>query len=132
MHNVTVSVESLTSVTISWLPPPIYQWNGIITNYNVVYEILGPVQDDNENPALQPYHMYVTSIPQPGSSLTNNPDPRLATVPLQSETVLLENLEEYYLYQFTVHVQNSAGESTMSNSVTQEMPEGGEQLLYFV
>lgn len=107
------------------------KWNGIITSYTVDYELLHAVGEQAENSVLAPYSILSVSIPQPGFPLANNPDPTRISLPLQTEMVLLEDLQEYYVYQFTVYLQNSAGRSESSQSVTQQLP-GAGILLYLL
>ena len=40
--------------------------------------------------------------------------------------LLIEELEEYYLYSFAVSQENSQGVSLLSQAITQEMPEVGK------
>ena len=68
---------------------------------------------------------YIT-IPRPGQQLMNSRDPQLASLPLQQESVIIEQLEEYYLYGFAVYQENAEGVSPLSETITQEMPEAGK------
>ena len=124
ISNVTVQIDSPTSLRISWLPINPNGWNGILTSYIVRYERQGPAGVLNT-----PEESYITStasIPSlPEHPLANSPDPRLATLPLRLESLLLEGLEENYVYEFTVYCVNSAGSSEMSNPVTIAMPTSG-------
>ena len=89
------------------------------------YERQGPAGSPNT-----PVESYVTStasIPSlPEHPLANSPDPRLATLPLTQESLLLEGLEENYVYEFAVYCVNSAGSSEISNPVTITMPSSGK------
>jgi len=116
-----VEVISATSVELSWLPPDPQLWNGVITNYTVVYKRLGPV---GMTPADTVTTM-VKAFPTQGNPLVNNPNPRHATVPLQQETVVVDHLQEYFVYEFSVFIQNAAGRSEMSVAIIQEMPGAG-------
>ena len=124
ISNVTVQIESPTSVRISWLPINPSGWNGILTSYIVQYERQGPAGALNT-----PVESYVTStasIPSlPEHPLANSPDPRLATLPLIQESLLLQGLEENYAYEFTVYCVNSAGSSEMNSPVAFTMPSSG-------
>ncbi len=120
----TVQIDSPTSVRISWVPINPSGWNGILTSYTVQYVRQGPVGELNT-----PVESYVTStasIPSlPEHPLANSPDPRLATLPLIQESLLLEGLEENYAYELTVYCVNSAGSSEMNNPVAFIMPSSG-------
>ena len=120
----TIQIDSPTSIRISWLPISPSGWNGILTSYIVQYERQGPAGALNT-----PVESYVTStasIPSlPEHPLANSPDPRLATLPLTQESLLLQGLEENYVYEFTVYCVNSAGNSEMSNPVAITMPSSG-------
>ena len=125
VQNVTVMVQSPTSVAISWYPPNVQEWNGIITGYTVQYELLGSVDEYPENLGLQPFLTLTTSIPSPGVPLQNDPDPRTVGLPLQMETAVVSNLQEYFVYQFVILFGNSVGESDSTAPIIQEMPEAG-------
>ena len=71
---------------------------------------------------LTPFVSQYITIPRPGQQLMNSHDPQLASLPLQQESVIIEQLEEYYLYGFA---ENTEGVSPLSETVTQEMPEAG-------
>ena len=124
----TVQIDSPTSVRISWLPISPSGWNGILISYIVQYERQG--QAGALNTPVESYVTSTASIPSlPQHPLANTPDPRLATLPLALESLLLEGLEENYVYEFTVYCINSAGSSEMSNSVAITMPSSGNKLL---
>ena len=122
VSNVSVKIESNTSVTVSWVPPEIELWNGIVSSYGVIYKQLGPV-GAIQSSTLPPFQ--TASIPQPGLPLLNNQDPRYTSSPLQRESVLIEELEEYYYYSFEVYIENVEGKSGLSDNVTIEMPQAG-------
>ena len=116
-----MDVISATSVELSWLPPDPQLWNGVITNYTVVYKLLGPV-------GMTPAEIVTTmikAIPTPGNPLANNPDPRHATAPLRWEMVVLDDLQEYHVYEFSVFIENAAGRSEMSMAIMQGLPGAG-------
>ena len=119
-------VESPTSVNISWYPPDVQEWNGIITMYTIVYELLRSVDENPVTSELEPFMTFTASIPQPGSPLANLPDPRVVSLPLEKEMTSLDQLQAYHVYRFYVYVENSAGESQESETVTQIMPQSGE------
>jgi len=121
VHDFPVEVISATSVELSWLPPDPQLWNGVITNYTVVYKLLGPV-------GMTPAEIVTTSIeafPNQGNPLIYNRDPRLASVPLQQEKIDLDDLQEYHVYEFSVFIANAAGQSEMSMAIIQELPGAG-------
>ena len=127
VQNITVIVQSPTSVAISWYPPNVQEWNGIVTGYTVQYELLGSV---DEYPELQPFLTFTTSIPSPGVPLQNDPDPRTVGLPLQMETAVVSNLQEYFVYQFVIYFGNSVGESDGTAPIIQEMPQAGKKVTY--
>ena len=117
-----VEMVSATRVELSWLPPDPQLWNGVITNYTVEYELLGPVGMMSAN-SSQPIMM--KAIPTQGNSLVNNANPRFASVPLQQETVVVDDLQEDHVYQFSVFMTNAAGRSGMSMTIIQALPGAG-------
>ena len=124
----TVQIESPTSVRISWLPFNPSGWNGILTSYIVQYTRQGPA--GALNTPMESYVRSTASIPSlPEHPLANSPDPRLATLPLIHESLLLRGLEENYAYEFTVYCVNSAGSSETSTPVTITMPFSGTKLV---
>ena len=123
VRNVTVDVLSTTSVAVSWLPPYVQSWNGVITSYTIIYELLGKV---NGGSSTQPIQTDTLVYPQPGMMFNNDPDPRAsAQLPLQFESVKIGLLEEFYVYQFSVYLENSVGISDASQSIGIEMPPAG-------
>ena len=123
MKNVTVEVGSSSSVTVSWFPPDVQSWNGVITQYTVIYQLIRKVDDDS---IVEPTYTQSVLIQEPGMS--NNPDPRVATLPLKTESVVIGQLEEFYVYRFTVFLANSAGKSDVSNPIFIDMPPSGTYL----
>lgn len=123
VRNVSVDVLSAKSVLVSWLPPNAESWNGIITNYTIVYELLRRADEDNiEN--IEPISSQTLSIQQ--SQMTNNPDPRDVKLPLVFERAEISALEEFYVYQFKVYLENAIGQSDVSTTSTVEMPAAGK------
>ena len=122
--------KSPTSVSISWYPPNVQEWNGIITKYTIVYKFLGSADKNPVTSELGPFMTFIASIPQPGSPLTNLPDPRVASIPLEKEVTFLDLLQAYHVYQFYVYVENSAGKSQESETITLIMPQSGEYHYY--
>ena len=120
----TVQIDSPTLVSLSWLPINPSGWNGILTSYIVQYQRQGPA--GSLNTPIESYVTSTASIPSlPEYPLANSPDPRLATLPLREESLLLEGLEENYVYEFTVYCVNSAGSSDISDPITITMPSSG-------
>ena len=127
MQNVTVMVQSPTSVILSWYPPNVQEWNGIVTGYTIQYELLGSVDEYPENLELQSLLTFTTSIPSAGVPLQNDLDPLTAGLPLQMETAVVSNLQEYFVYQFAIYFVNSVGESDGTAPIIQEMPQAGKE-----
>ena len=117
-----MEVVSATRVKLSWLPPDPQLWNGRITNYTVVYELLGPVGMTSDNSSQT---IMTKAIPTQGNPLANNADPRLASVPLQRETVVVDGLQEHHVYKFSVIMANTVGRSGMSITIIQALPGAG-------
>ena len=126
MANLSVEVQSASSVIVYWLPPDIQFWNGIVTSYIVIYENLGLVQGntDDKGSGVQPF--IIQSLTISGLQLANIQDPGVVPLPLRSESVLIEQLEEYHIYSFAVQQANTEGVSLLSEAVLQEMPETGK------
>ena len=119
VRNVSVEVENATSVTVSWIPPDVQLWNGVITSYTVIYELIGRV-DGVENGPLSSHTISITK-----AMFSNDPDPNVATLPLKMESVVIKMLEEYYVYRFSVYLENVISQSDISNSINVEMPPAG-------
>ena len=120
----TVTVDSPSSVSLSWLPIPPSRWNGILSSYIIQYQRQGQAES-LDTPASE-YVTLSASIPSlPEHPLSNNPDPRLATLPLNEEMLLLQGLEENFVYEFTVYCENSAGRSETSDPISIVMPPSG-------
>ena len=113
---------SATRVALSWLPPDPQQWKRVITNYTVVYELLGPVEMTSDNSSQT---IKTKAIPIQGNPLANNADPRLASVPLQREVAVVDDLQEHHVYKFSVFMANAAGRGEMSMPVIQALPGAG-------
>ena len=123
VRNVSVEVLSATSVTVSWLPPDVQTWNGVMTHYIIVYELLGRV---NGASYIDPVRTDTLMYPQPGMMFNNDPDPRAsAQLPLQFESVTIGLLEEFYVYRFSVYLENAVGMSDVSQFISIEMPPAG-------
>ena len=126
MENVAVGVESAMSVKVSWLPPDPQTWNGLILNYTVLYELVGPVNDDSIPSGVR--HSGAEALPSPQQPLFNSPDPRVVTQPLHREILVINGLHEYHAYMFTVYMANSAGRSELTTPIIQELPGAGKSV----
>ena len=99
-RNVTTMALSSTSVNVSWDVIPLFDSNGIIVTYEVVYAPLN------------------TFDGQVGRSASNT-----------SELfIMLNDLEEYLDYNITVRGYTSAGPSPSSDVVTEMTSEDGKRL----
>ena len=128
----SVYINTSSSVYVSWLPPDIQFWNGVITNYTVVYVNLGVVQGniDGDNVDQMPIVTSTASIPQPGQTLVNSRNPTFVVLPLRQEGVFIDQLEEYHLYSFAVHQTNIKGTGPSSEAIIEDMPQGGKSCIY--
>ena len=125
--NLTAEVLSATSMRLHWLPPSQDEWNGIITRYVIEYRLVRPVSVESEEyQTTSPLRTFVTFAPSSRQSLNNNPDPTLASLPLAWEQLEIESLEEYFIYEFSVYFENSAGRSDSGQDVELSMPVAGE------
>lgn len=113
---------SSKSVQLSWKPPKRKYWNGVIDHYSIT------VLEQNNNGIAKRASKNIIVSPQ-----SNNPDPSLATEPLQAETYHLEGLEENFDYSISISAINAAGSSLASNPLQQKMPQAGKiGNLYFL
>lgn len=125
--NVTAKVLSPTSVSLRWLPGNADLWNGIITSYTIHYTLLRQVS------ATEQASESMTLVSRlPSSQLSNNPDPVLVRSPLTWEETVVEGLQAYYVYSFSVSCENSAGRSPNSGAVELDLPFSGEDKCYVV
>ena len=124
-----MEVVSATRVKLSWLPPDPQLWNGMITNYTVVHELLGPVGMTSDNSSQT---IMTKAIPTQGNPLANNADPRLASIPLEQEAVVVDGLQEHHVYKFSVIMANAVGRSGMSITIIQALPGAGLLLWHCV
>ena len=129
----SIYINTSSSVYISWLPPDIQFWNGVITNYTIVYVNLGVVQGsiDGDNVDQMPIVTSTASIPQPGQTLVNSRNPTFVVLPLKQEGVFIDQLEEYHMYSFVVYQTNVKGAGPFSAAVIEEMPQGGKSCFTF-
>ena len=70
-------------------------------------------------------------IPSFGQPLINNEDPTRVNLPLQMETALINGLEEYHVYRFSVYFETGAGRSSSSNFITVETSSIGIIMIQF-
>ena len=129
----SIYINTSSSVYVSWLPPDIQFWNGVITNYTIVYVNLGVVQGsmDGDNVDQMPIVTSTASIPQPGQTLVNSRNPTFVVLPLKQEGVFIDQLEEYHMYSFVVYQTNVKGAGPFSAAVIKEMPQGGKSCFTF-
>lgn len=129
VSNFTVEVISPTSVKLSWLPrPPDPQlWNGLVTNYTVTYQLFGPdgITHSSITDAVSTMSI---AVPRQGNQLANNPNPMLVAWPLKWETAIVDYLQEFNVYTFSVYIVNSARRNQMRQLIIQEMPGAGKSL----
>ena len=132
VRDVIVSVLSPSSVNVSWLPTNKDNWNGPIQQYTVEYKLLQSADNASavESSGMGPFYTLGSiSIPNNQQELVNNPDPTQATLPLNRESVVVQDLQEHHIYQFTVYYENIKGISKPSVAVTQETSVSGMKLL---
>ena len=83
---------------------------GIVLHYVMIVTRLGPVTQGQVTRSTSVMRLVV-------EPMTNHNDPSLAVEPLQEETHVVENLEEYYQYSLSVAMVNSAGEGRPTLSI---------------
>ena len=120
VQNVSVALRSSTSVTLMWNPPPRYSWRGVI-HYNIIATetVLSDGLAKRQEPSSTNMVLELTQ-------LVNNRDPSLATEPLLAEQFTVDDLEESFLYGFSIQIANAAGIGDSSPPVMQQMPEDGK------
>lgn len=64
------------------------------------------------------------TFPIEGQEFANDPDPRMLRS-LVPEEVLIDQLHEYFSYQFTIYMTNSAGDSDSISSSVIQLPGRG-------
>ena len=125
VQNLNVSILSSSSVELSWTPPPRSTWNGIFLSYSIVTLSHGPNNvSAGEDPGFDPENSTVLIIPVDEHTWGNSPDPRFNNK-LVAEEMTVEELHEFFTYQFTVFVTNSAGDSDPATTSVIEMPGAG-------
>ena len=118
VSNFTALVNSSTEVTLSWIPQDPNMWNGIILNYTILCDLLGPIGYDSVE------DNFTTTIKFTNFT-QNTVDPRLASGPPLLESILISHLLEHYKYRFTVYMYNSAGRSKRSMQLVVQLPGAG-------
>ena len=123
VSNLTVTPINSTSVEVSWSPPPLSDWNGILVNYEIAYQ----TNDANIDP---PFTNSSNLLP---SDFSNSDDPKNVSnskntttyfkvlTPLGSlvdEFIIITNLHEYINYTFSVTVATSVGPNPQSLTPT--------------
>lgn len=115
--NVSVRALSATSLRVGWLPLQQSEWHGVPRGYNISYRLLGLSSDWSNH----------TSVPLPA----------LHTVAVQdhnSNSYVLDGLEEYAWYEVLMQSYNDVGSSSDSPAVikrTREaVPSAGPSRVY--
>ena len=121
VEGVSASQSSSRSVFLTWNPPPRYSWRGVIY-YNII--VTETVLSDGLAKRQEPS---TTTMVLELTQLVNNRDPSLATEPLQAEQFTVDDLEESFLYGFSIQIANDAGVGDPSPPVMQQMPEDGKK-----
>ena len=135
ISDIHLSTLTPKSALISWLPTLKENWNGIILYYTIDYELLGPVDHSNNasdyelDTGKQTLVSYSITIPDDDRPLANNPDPNLVLLPLKNESVTIEGLEEFHIYQLVIYYANSQGTSNSSAAITFTTDIAGRYLL---
>ena len=97
-RNVTTMALSSTSITVSWDEIPLFDRNGIIVTYEVVYVPFNTFDGQLVQGARNTSELFIT----------------------------LNDLEEYLDYNITVRGYTSAGPSPSSDVITEMTPEDGK------
>ena len=117
VEDFVVKINSPTSASIYWKPPPRTNWNGPIESYIIISE-RGPPNTRDAKKKREIETIMVTP-------LANHHDPSLAIEPLKTESFTLESLEENFEYQFSIITVNSKGAGSQTEPTIQTMPESG-------
>ena len=131
IESIYVSIVSSSSVNLTWIPPPRESWNGILTSYTVIAHSHGPNNiSSSEVMEIQLENTTLTEsmsrkFPVEGNGWANNPDPRFIYTALVAEEVTMNALHEFFMYEFTVFVSNSIGDSGSVTSSIIHMPGTG-------
>ena len=97
--NFNITVENSTSIRVSWSEIQAIARNGIITQYEVMYE---PLETFGGQIAKR-------------SSIVND----------SIFTLLLENIQEHVQYNITVRAYTEVGEGPFTSTITVRTPEAG-------
>lgn len=134
MENISVAILSPSSVKVSWTPPLREFWNGIITSYTVISHSYGPNNFSTiDSSGFQPtvtVHSLNRVFPIKGNKWGNNADPRFLYQDVVGEEVMVEELQEYFTYKFTVYMTNSAGDSDPVTSSIVQLPGIGMKIIW--
>ena len=122
MENVTTLAVSETSVTLAWYPPNPNEWNGLIVQYTIEYELIESVGGHSDS-TLNP--VFTRVIPSFGQPLMNSDDPTRVRLPLNMEMALIDELEEYHVYRFWVYFETSEGRNSNSDFIEIETSSKG-------
>lgn len=122
-ENLTVVDVTATTATIGWYPAHPNNWNGVITQYIVTYQLIRSVDEDESSESTD--RIISLSIPSPGQPLVNQQDPTRVVLPLFMETAHIDGLEEYYVYRLSVYFETSAGRSPTTSSIDIETLSSG-------
>ena len=80
-----------------------------------------------ENNSLELHNLSFTQVhPSRDNPLSNSGDPHLVSLPLLFESVIIRNLQESQVYQFSIAMANSVGWGEESLPIIQELPGSGE------
>ena len=112
---VSAVLSTNRSVVLRWNPPPRYSWRGVIY-YNII--VTETVPSDGPSSTNMVYEL---------TQLANNRDPSLASEPLETEQFTVTDLQESFVYYFSIQMANDAGNGDSSPSVMREMPENGKR-----
>ena len=132
VSNITTTVISTSSVYLSWIPPIHNCWNGIITNYTIAVQSLGPqsasflekINSNTKNESL--YVSHIIALPDLENELNNDPDPRHGMLQrIVPETLLISQLHPFFKYTFTIYMSNAAGDSNSTSSEVISLPGRG-------
>ena len=118
----TVPTISSKDVTVMWLPPELENWNGNLTNYTLDITAVKNCQEPTV-PEIFPN----SSRKEYLTFFQTNPDPNTAYMEggLQLESLIIDTLEEYQSYNFTVRVWNSQGEGPEAITICNRTLEAG-------
>jgi len=107
---------------MSWSPPEHSCWNGIITNYTIQIQSLGPVNSfmtakiqSNDSLFLSMSHILI--YPEADQEFNNDPDPRRSiSKAIVPEGLLIRDLQPFFKYTFSIYMSNIAGNGAVTSS----------------